>query len=144
MFIKSKEYVYIVYLLWQVVDYYSKELAIVPEENPTKTENELINWSGMKLIRCVFDIDEGVEAEFNDIKKQELLNLYLQYVLLPEQTLLKKFCFGDGYYTKMEALYVHEVRTVGSKMYVDAIFIDNTLAYQTARHRESEIALKSI
>ena len=144
MFEQSYKYVFIVYLLWQAVSNCSRKIGAITESNPTMTDNTFVDWCGMKLIRCSFPRVEGIGINYTNEEIQEMLNLELQYVLLPEQNILNKFRLDDGYYSQMEPLYVHEVRIEGTNMYVDVLFIDNTLAYETARHRENEIALQII
>ena len=47
-------YSYIVHIIWEVVSQYSRQIAVIPEVNPTLTDNQLVDWDNMRLIRFSF------------------------------------------------------------------------------------------
>ena len=131
-------YSYIVHIIWDVVSRYSRQIAVIPEVNPTLTDNQLVDWDNMRLIRFSFHKVENCKTLLSDDDIKAELNMSLQYEILPEQDILKPFKAGDGFYESFEALYVHEVKTVGNYMFVDVLFVDSMTAYRMVRESENE------
>lgn len=131
----DRRYVLIVYAIWKTLCDLSKKLAVLTEANPTQTANKIIEWDGMALIRFSFDIVENCNIELTNNEIELMLNMQLDYVVLPEIDDLPPYSIDGGYY-KMSALYVYEVDIIGDKLFIDVLFIDSPLAYREAQSRE--------
>lgn len=133
----SIEYINIVYILWELLRDMSRKIPIIPPDNPTWLDNRLLRWDGMSLIRIAVDRVENTVSKLTENELVDELNCHLQYVLLPAQDILKPFQLGDGYYNRLEALYVLEVKNVDKEMFIDVLYIDSTSAFQTVRSWEN-------
>ena len=133
----DERYIQIVFLIWKMIEHFSRQIAVIPEKNPTLTDNSLVEWDNLRLVRFYFMKVENCQTLLSDDDIQKEFNMYLQYELLPEQEMIKPFRAGDGYYDKMESLYVHEVKTVGTYLYVDVLFVDSVTAYREVRSTEN-------
>lgn len=134
-------YLHILYVVWQLVDYYSVLFRVDAGEDPAKIPARIMQEeNGVTYVRFMFPkIDE--ERKFSVLEMLDIYNDYLRIKLLPEQDLLKPFCNGIGIYDMMEALYVNKVYEIEGYLYLEVVYIDNTLAFNYVRNKEKEISI---
>lgn len=122
-------YLYIMWVIWSIADYYKDLFRIEPEENPCQTKFYLIDRDGYQIIRLYFEknFDEPRVRGLDEIKR--IINSYLQHVLLPEQRILAPFAFGGTCYDICEPLYVIDVFENKDEMAFDVLYVDNISAF---------------
>jgi len=130
-------YVAVIYAIWKTMCDLSRKIAIIPEPNPTWTDNGIVDWDGMALIRFSFNKVENCSIELSDEDIATMMNMHLQYVLLPEIDILPPYHLNDGNYSGMESVYVYEVKSVNNLLFVDVLFVDSPRAYQEVRSNEN-------
>lgn len=133
-------YLHILYVVWQLVDYYSVLFRVDAGEDPAKIPAEIGLKDGVSYLRFTFPkIDEM--RDYSVLEMLDIYNDYLRIKLLPEQDLLKPFCNGTGLYDMVESLYVDKVYEIEGYLYLEVIYIDNTLAFNYMRAKEKEILI---
>ncbi len=133
-------YLHILYVVWQLVDYYSALFKIDAGEDPAKIPTEIGLKDGVSYLRFMFPkIDE--ERKFSVLDMRDIYNDYLRIKLLPEQSLIKPFSNGAGIYDIVEALYVDKVYEIEGYLYLEVVYIDNHLAFNYVKNKEKEILI---
>lgn len=135
----SLEYHMIIYIIWQLVDYYSILFSVDTSQAPSEIITRLMQTKGISYIRFSFPKVERVEYKAVVLKMKHVYNQYLRYVLLPHQDVIRPFCAdGDAIYGMLEALYVNMVFEDDSYINLDVIYVDNFEAYNHVRNDEIE------
>ena len=138
----SMEYMSILFLIWQVVDYYAVLFHVDAGENPTTTISKLLEKDGISYVRLSFPKTEYVSYGCKLVQKMKrVYNEYLRYCLLPDQKLLKPFSAGSSIHDIMESLYVDLVYEDDTYINMDIVYIDNLEAYNYVRADESKPVL---
>jgi hypothetical protein len=139
--VKDLRYLHIIYVMFIVLDYYSKLFQILPK-------NPLSIIGGMNVRRKISE-DDGITKVHFHVKKvensdrngytvfhiKEILNDYLR-CYLSYQDLVRPYASsarGDDF---MESLYVSDVYENESTMYFEVVYVDNRLAYEFVRDDE--------
>ena len=133
------EYLQILHILWQLVDYYSKLFQIMAGDEPTKLHTKLYEHDGITHIQVIFPKVQNVERSYSVLEMKDIFNEYLRYVLLPHQQLLYPYHNGNNLYDYLEPLYVDIVYEDSGYINLDVIYIDNLLAYKYVRKQEEKL-----
>ncbi|MBQ8246375.1 MAG: hypothetical protein IJZ42_04515 [Lachnospiraceae bacterium] len=128
----SLEYLAILFIIWQLVDYYSKTYRIDAGNDPARTIAKIMEFDGVSYVRLSFPKIEQEHYFRLVFEMKQVFNDYLRYVLLPEQKILKPFLAGNDYRSLMEPLYVKDIFEDDSYINLDVIYIDNMKAYTCA------------
>ncbi len=128
----SLEYLAILFIIWQLIDYYSKTYRIDAGNNPAQTIAKIMEFDGISYVRLSFPKIEQENYFGLVFEMKQVFNDYLRFVLLPEQKILKPFLAGNDYRCLMEPLYVKEIFEDDRYINLDVIYIDNMKAYTCA------------
>ena len=130
------EYLQILHILWQLVDYYSKLFQIIAGNNPAKISDKLYEADGISHIQVNFPKVQNVERTYTVLEMKDIFNEYLRYVLLPHQQLLYPYHNGNNLYDYLEPLYVDMVYEDSGYINLDVVYVDNLLAYKHVKSKE--------
>lgn len=132
----SMEYLTILFIVWQLVDYYSVLFQVDAGSNPAETITRLLEKDGITYLRLSFPKVEREPYGRRVFKMKRIYNEYLRYALLPEQDILKPFSAGSDYADIIEPLYVDMVYEDDTHINLNVIYIDNMEAYTYVRNDE--------
>ncbi len=142
---KSFSYTTIIFILYQLFDYFSKLFQLEVGEDSFNIhytsciENNYRN-KGITSIHIELPIIDKSLITYSNTEVKEILNDYLRIVLLPNQRLLPTYCnnTNSSIYDIVEPLFIDMIDVNNDRMTVNIIFIDNPVAYQYVRHLESK------
>ena len=132
----SMEYLAILFIVWQLVDYYSVLFQVDAGSNPAETITRLLEKDGITYLRLSFPKVEREPYGRRVFKMKRIYNEYLRYALLPAQDILKPFSAGSDYADIIEPLYVDMVYEDDTHINLNVVYIDNLEAYNYVRHDE--------
>jgi hypothetical protein len=130
------KYLVIIFLIWRVVDYYSRLFEICAGDDPAQTPSFLYEKDGITHIRFDYAVVQNSDNKYTPEYIQETCNTYLRGVILPHQKLIPPYSHGCDVYDITEALYIAEIEKSPGYLTLDIIYIDNDLAYQHVRKIE--------
>lgn len=130
------EYLHILHIIWQLVDYYSKLFQIIIGNDPTKIPVRLYKHDGITHLTFTFQKVQNTVRDYTVLEMKDILNEYLRYVLLPNQLMLFPYHNGNNLYDYLEPLYVDLVYEDSGYINLDVIYVDNLLAYKHVRNKE--------
>lgn len=131
------EYLQILHLIWQLVNYYSKLFQIIVGNDPTKISARLYELDGITHITFSFQKVQNVKRTYTVLEMKDIFNEYLRYVLLPHQLMLYPYHNGNNLYDYLEPLYVDLVYEDSGYINLDVIYIDNNIAYKHVKQEEN-------
>ena len=133
---KSPEYLHILFIIFQLIEYFGKLLKIDAGESPTDIPSQISEKEGITTLTFSFPKIIGEERGYTILEMQTILNDYLRIVLLPSQKYLRPYKNGRGIYDMIEPLYVDSVIEDESNIYIDVIYITSPLEYSYVRKQE--------
>lgn len=133
---KSPEYLYILYIIFLLVEYFGKLLKIDAGECPTEIPTQISEKKGITTLTFFFPKIIGEERGYTILKIQDILNDYLRIVLLPSQKYLQPYKNGHSIYDIIEPLYVDSVIEDETYMYIEVVYITSPLEYSYVREQE--------
>lgn len=133
---KSPEYLYILYIIFQLIEYFGKLFKIDAGECPTDIPTQLYEKEGITTLTFSFPKIIGEQRGYTVLQIQTILNDYLRIVLLPSQKFLNPYKNGRSIYDMIEPLYVDSVIEDESNIYLDVIYIMSPLEYSYVREQE--------
>lgn len=133
---ESIEYLHILHAIWCVVSYYANLFGIDPWENPTKIPVDMVEKNGMTVFRFRFySVPTPTDRDYRFGEIAEIMQEYLQYCILPEQTTLRPYVGGSSIYDIVEPLYIDRVEEFDGQWGIHVIYVDNPLAFAYVQKR---------
>ena len=128
---QSITYLHILHVVWVLVSYYTRLFGIDAGEEPAQMKTFLIEREGITFVRFKFtSCDTLTGKEYSLEKIREIMQEYLQYCILPEQTILCPYMGGSTIYDIVEPLYIDRVEESKGIWRIDIVYVDNPLAFQ--------------
>lgn len=129
-------YLHILYVIWELVTYYSKTFKVIPEDSAANTLAEIREQNGMTFIHLQFPKVLNTTRGYTVLQMLDIYNEFLRAILLPNQTLIKPYRADNSNYGIMEALYIDMVYEDETYLHLDVIYVDNPTAYKYVRADE--------
>jgi hypothetical protein len=124
------EYLHILHVIWTVVSYYANLFGIDPWEDPTKIPVDMMERDGMTVFRFRFySVPTPTDRDYRFGEIRDIIQQYLDYCILPEQTTLRPYMGGSSIYDMVEALYIDRVEEFNGQWGIHVIYVDNPLAH---------------
>jgi len=122
-------YLFILHIVWILVDYYSEMFGIDLYQLPSDMSYKIFEEEGKTVLRFSFpSIPTKNTCSVTDMA--EIMEEYLQYCLLPQQTELQPYQSGS---TLVEPLHVMAVRPSLIGYEIDILYVNNPVACQYAK-----------
>lgn len=122
-------YLFILYMAWLLADYYSEMFGIDAYEYPTDIPCDIFKEEGKTVLRFSFP-SIPTKKTYSVTKMGEIMEEYLQYCLLSQQTGLQPYQSGS---TLVEPLHVMAVRKIKSRYEIDILYVDTPEAFEYAK-----------
>lgn len=124
------EYLHILHAIWTVVSYYANLFGIDPWEDPTKIPVDMLERNGMTILRFRFhSFPTPTDKEYRFKEIAEIMQEYLQFRILPEETVLRPYMGGSTIYDILEPLYIDSVEEFDGQWAILVYYIDNPLTF---------------
>lgn len=133
---KSLEYLYIIYLIFSLVDYYGKLFSLDAGESPADIPVDIFEENNITFLRFSFSKIGDDRRGHTIFDMQKIYNEYLNIVLLPSQNFLKPYKNGPGIYDIIEPLYVDSIFENEDTLFLDIVYINSPLSYAYVREQE--------
>lgn len=130
---KDLIYFHILHTIWKLVDYYSGLFCIDAGECATEIPCDICNRDGITFLR--FSVQSLLPSTYSVSQMTEIMQAYLQFCLLPQQTELKPYHGGAGQYDVVESLFIDSIQHTSGEYHLDVVYIDNSAAYQYLKSR---------
>ena len=131
----SKKYLTILYVIWQLLTYYTKLFKLDVPSDATKLPVKL-SVDDENITHLIVEIPSTRTPDpyYTGDAMKAIFNEYLNIVLLPEQPELQPFAGGNSRYDIVDCIYVNQalVLTTGYT-YIDIIYVDNMQAYRLVK-----------
>lgn len=131
----SKKYLTILYVIWELLSYYTKLFKLDVPSDATKLPLKL-SVDDENITHLIVEIPSTRTPDpyYTGDAMKAIFNEYLNIVLLPEQPELQPFAGGKTCYDIVDCLYVSQalVLTTGYT-YIDIIYVDNMQAYRLVK-----------
>lgn len=134
-------YLHILHVIWQLVDYYSTLFKVDAGQDPAKIPTEIGVKDGITYLRFSFPKIMNEQSQYSVLQMRDIYNEYLRICLLPEQTFIRPFSNGSAMYDMVESLFVDSVFENESDLFLEVVYIDNSLAFHYVRNKEKEIQI---
>ena len=126
----SKTFLNILFYIYVTVTYYSNLMNIIVPNDIQKVPVSILDDAEKTMLRFSFQKNKNGSRIHTVLQIADILNDYLQIVLLPNQTDLQPFQCGTSIHDAIEPLYVDMVFEDEYYINIDVIFVDNPLAFQ--------------
>lgn len=131
----SKKYLTILYVIWQLLQYYQRLFKLDVPSDATKLPVKL-SIDEENITHLIIEIPSSrvPDPYYEGDSMKMIFNEYLNIVLLPEQPELPPFAGGNSRYDLLDCLYVKKahVLTTGYT-YIDIIYVDNMQAFRLVK-----------
>lgn len=127
---KSLTYLHILHVIWQLVDYYSNLFLIDAGECPCDIPVRIMEYEGKTFLRFTFNALPEKQEKYSVFDIAELMQEYLQYCLLPEQTFLCPYKGGTSLYDTVEPLFIDSVIAFDGFYWIDVLWINNPISFK--------------
>lgn len=134
-------YLHILYVIWQLVDYYSALFKVDAGQDPAKIPTEIRVKDGITYLRFSFPKILNEQTKYPVLQMRDIYNDYLRINLLPAQNVIRPFSNGSAVYDIVEALFVDSVFENESDLFLEVVYVDNSLAFHYVRNKEKEIQI---
>lgn len=132
----SKKYLTILYVIWQLLTYYTKLFKLDVPSDATKLPVKL-SVDDENITHLIVEIPSTRTPDpyYTGDAMKAIFNEYLNIVLLPEQPELQPFAGGNSRYDIVDCIYVNQalVLTTGYT-YIDIIYVDNMQAFRMVKN----------
>lgn len=122
-------YLCILHIVWVMADYYSALFGIDAYECPTDIPCDIFEEEEKTVLRFTFR-SCAPDSRYSVLDMAEIMQDYLQFCLLPQQTELKPYQGGTSQYDIVEPLFVSSVQHLKTWYEIDVVYVDNPVAYQ--------------
>jgi len=126
---RSKTYLQILSVIFNLTDYYSNIFTFDPYDNPTEMNTEIKEQNGITKVRFSFRILRPFQNSYSTQDMRMIMQEYLEFCLLPESE-LRPYLGGTTQADLLPALYIETIFVTGSYMHMDVIYLDNPLAFR--------------
>ena len=133
---KSPEYLHILYIIFQLVEYFGKLFKIDAGECPTDIPTQISEKEGITTLTFSFPKIIGEKRGYTVLAMQTILNDYLRIVLLPSQKYLQPLKNGRSIYDIIEPLFIDSVIEDERNINLDVIYVTSPLEYSYVREQE--------
>lgn len=131
----SKKYLTILYVIWELLSYYTKLFKLNVPSDATKLPVKL-SVDDENITHLIVEIPSTRTPDpyYTGDAMKSIFNEFLNIVLLPEQPELQPFAGGNSRYDIVDCLYVSQalVLTTGYT-YIDIIYVDNMQAFRLVK-----------
>lgn len=127
-------FLFILHIVWTLVDYYSEMFGIDLYQLPSDMNYKIFEEEGKTVLRFSFPSLEN--SLYSVTEMTDMMQNFLQYCLLPQQTELQPYSDGD---TLVEPLHVMAVRRSPIGYEVDILYVNNPVACQYAKEHYGSI-----
>ena len=131
----SKKYLTILYVIWELLSYYTKLFKLDVPSDATKLPLKL-SVDDENITHLIVEIPSTRTPDpyYTGDAIKSIFNEFLNIVLLPEHPELQPFAGGKTRYDIVDCLYVNQalVLTTGYT-YIDIIYVDNMQAYRLVK-----------
>lgn len=128
----SKLYLQLLFVIWQLLDYYARLFKLDVPSDATKLPVKL-SVDDENITHLIVEIPSTRTPDpyYTGDAMKAIFNEYLNIVLLPEQKELQPFAGGNSRYDIVDCIYVSQafVLTTGYT-YIDIIYVDNMQAFR--------------
>lgn len=131
----SKEYLLLLYVIWQLLSYYAKFFKLKVPSDATKLPVKLsVDDDNITHLIVEIPSTRTPDPYYTGEAMKAIFNEYLNIVLLPEHPELQPFAGGKTRYDTVDCLYVNEavVLTTGYT-YFDIVYVDNMQAFRLVK-----------
>ena len=131
----SKKYLTILYVIQELLSYYSKFFKIKVSSDATKLPIKLsVDDDNITHLIVEIPSTRTPDPYYTGDSMKTIFNEYLNIVLLPSQKELSAFAGGSSIYDVVDCLYVYQafVLTTGYT-YIDIIYVDNMQAFRMVK-----------
>lgn len=132
---KDLIYLHILHTVWTLADYYSKLFGIDACECPTDIPCGICKKNGKTVLRFSFQSLPSKRSAYSVSQMAEMMQEYLQFCLLPQQTELKPYYGGAGQYDVVESLYIDSIQHTSGGYQLNVVYVDNPIAYQYVKNK---------
>ena len=131
----SKKYLSILYVIWELLSYYTKLFKLDVPSDATKLPVKLsVDDENVTHLIVELPSTRTPDPYYTGDAMKAIFNEYLNIVLLPEQPDLAPFSGGKSRYDLVDCLYVYQahILTTGYS-YIDIIYVDNMQAFRLVK-----------